>query len=94
LLEQHQAPITAALTPAFAADSAPEILAGAIETCATFVGSGVIKEIEKMGRILRLLTSVLEQTQGMYTHLIAERPVSADMFSQILVHFPWVKPVN
>jgi hypothetical protein len=66
MLEQHQAPITAALTPAFAADSAPEILACAIETCAIFVGSGVIKVVDKMGRILRLLTSVLEQTQGIW----------------------------
>ncbi|BGP10695.1 hypothetical protein JCM10049v2_006587 [Rhodotorula toruloides] len=60
LLEQYQAPIAAALTPAFAADSYPEVLASAIQVCAVFVGSGVVKEIEKMGRILKLLTSALE----------------------------------
>ncbi|KZT05196.1 clathrin-coated vesicle protein [Laetiporus sulphureus 93-53] len=41
LLEQHQAPITAALTPAFSSDSTPEILASAIGSCAVFVGCGV-----------------------------------------------------
>ncbi|GEM12259.1 clathrin-coated vesicle protein [Rhodotorula toruloides] len=59
LLEQYQAPIAAALTPAFAVDSYPEVLASAIQVCAVFVGSGVVKEIEKMGRILKLLTSAL-----------------------------------
>ncbi|CAH7665924.1 clathrin-coated vesicle protein [Phakopsora pachyrhizi] len=60
LLEQHQAPIAAALTPAFSHDSFPEVLASAIQVCAVFVGSGVVKEIKKMGRILKLLTSALE----------------------------------
>ncbi|GAA5946242.1 hypothetical protein JCM3765_000165 [Sporobolomyces pararoseus] len=60
LLDQFQAPIAAALTPAFAADSYPEVLASAIQVCAVFVGSGVVKEIEKMGRILKLLTTALE----------------------------------
>ncbi|OSD03664.1 ARM repeat-containing protein [Trametes coccinea BRFM310] len=64
LLEQHQAPITAALTPAFSSDSTPEILAAAIETCAIFVGSGVVKDVGRMGRILKLLTSALEQSKG------------------------------
>ncbi|KAI5476389.1 Armadillo-type fold domain containing protein [Pseudohyphozyma bogoriensis] len=60
LLDQYQAPIAAALTPAFAQDSYPEVLASAIQVCAVFVGSGVVKEIEKMGRILKLLTTALE----------------------------------
>ncbi|GAA6050947.1 hypothetical protein JCM3770_005337 [Rhodotorula araucariae] len=60
LLEQFQAPIAAALTPAFAHDSYPEVLASAIQVCAVFVGSGVVKEIEKMGRILKLLRTALE----------------------------------
>ncbi|KAH9922323.1 clathrin-coated vesicle protein [Epithele typhae] len=64
LLEQHQAPITAALTPAFSSDSTPEILASAIRTCAIFVGCGVVKDVGRMGRILRLLTSALEQSKG------------------------------
>lgn len=66
MLEQYQAPITSALTPAFSSDSTPEILALAIETCAIFVGCGVIKEAARMGRILRLLTTTLEQCRGRY----------------------------
>ncbi|KAF8648973.1 hypothetical protein AX16_006087 [Volvariella volvacea WC 439] len=61
LLEQHQAPITAALTPAFSADSTPEILASAVHACAVFVGCGVVKDVSRMGRILKLLTTALEQ---------------------------------
>ena len=67
LLEQHQAPITAALTPAFSSDSTPEILASAIGTCAIFVGCGVVKDVSRMGRILKLLTSALEQSKGVFT---------------------------
>jgi hypothetical protein len=64
LLEQHQAPIAAALTPSFGPDTAPEVLASAINICAIFVGSGVVKELSRMGRILKLLTSALERFQG------------------------------
>lgn len=55
--------MTAALTPAFSVDSTPEILASAIKACAVFVGSGVVKDVTRMGRILKLLTSALEQCQ-------------------------------
>lgn len=64
LLEQHQAPIAAALTPSFGSDSTPEVLASAVQVCAVFVGSGVVKEVSRMGRILKLLTSALEQCKG------------------------------
>jgi hypothetical protein len=60
LLEQHQAPIAAALTPAFTSDSTPEVLAKAVQVCAVFVGSGVVREVDKLGRILKLLTRSLE----------------------------------
>ncbi|KAJ7637580.1 clathrin-coated vesicle protein [Mycena polygramma] len=63
LLEQHQAPITAALTPAFSADSTPEILASAVHACAVFVGCGVVKDVGRMGRILKLLTTALDQSK-------------------------------
>ncbi|KAL0960465.1 hypothetical protein HGRIS_005508 [Hohenbuehelia grisea] len=63
LLEQHQAPITAALTPAFSSDSTPEILSSAIHACAVFVGCGVVKDVGRMGRILKLLTTALEQSK-------------------------------
>ncbi|TFY57214.1 hypothetical protein EVG20_g8633 [Dentipellis fragilis] len=64
LLEQYQAPVTAALTPAFTSDSTPEILASAIGACAIFVGCGIVKDVSRMGRILKLLTSALEQCKG------------------------------
>jgi len=64
LLEQHQAPITAALTPAFSSDSTPEILASAVDACAVFVGCGVVKDVGRMGRILKLLIGGLEQSKG------------------------------
>lgn len=60
LLEQYQAQIGAALTPAFTADSSPEILSAAVKVCAVFVGSGIVKELHRMGRILKLLTTALE----------------------------------
>ncbi|KAJ7205156.1 clathrin-coated vesicle protein [Mycena haematopus] len=63
LLEQHQAPITAALTPAFSADSTPEILASAVHACAVFVGCGVVKDVSRMGRILKLVTVALDQSK-------------------------------
>ncbi|WWC58989.1 uncharacterized protein I303_101535 [Kwoniella dejecticola CBS 10117] len=64
LLEQHQAPIAAALTPSFGSDSAPEVLASAVQVCAVFTGSGVVKEVGRMGRILKLLTGALEQCKS------------------------------
>ncbi|KZT57919.1 hypothetical protein CALCODRAFT_495577 [Calocera cornea HHB12733] len=64
LLEQYQAPIAAALTPAFSSDSTPELLASAVEVCAIFIGSGVVEDGSKMGRILKLLATALEQCAG------------------------------
>lgn len=76
LLEQYQAPIAAALTPAFAADSYPEVIASAIQVCAVFVGSGVTKEIDKMGRILKLLTTALESCKGGFPPFASRWPFS------------------
>ena len=60
LLEQYQAQIGSALTPAFSGDTSPELAAQAIGVCATFIGAGIIKNVDRMGRILKLLTSALE----------------------------------
>lgn len=57
LLEQYQAQISSALTPAFSSDSSPELALQAIRVCATFIGSGIS---ERMDRILRILTNALE----------------------------------
>lgn len=60
LLEQYQAQIGSALTPAFTGDTSPELAAQAIRVCATFIGIGIIKNVDRMGRILKLLTLALE----------------------------------
>ncbi|KAF2097074.1 HEAT repeat protein-like protein [Rhizodiscina lignyota] len=60
LLEQYQAQIGSALTPAFAADSSPELAAQAVNVCATFLATGIVTDVDRMGRILKLLVSALE----------------------------------
>lgn len=60
LLEQYQAQIGSALTPAFAADSSPELASEAINVSATFIATGIVTNIERMGRILKLLVLGLE----------------------------------
>ncbi|KAF2454512.1 HEAT repeat protein-like protein [Lineolata rhizophorae] len=60
LLEQYQAQIGSALTPAFAADSSPELAAQAVSVCATFIATGIVTDVDRMGRILKLLVSALE----------------------------------
>jgi HEAT repeat-containing protein 5 len=64
LLEQYQAQIGSALTPAFAADSSPELAAEAVNVCATFIATGIVTDIDRMGRILKLLVSALENFSG------------------------------
>lgn len=66
ILEQHQAPIAAALMPAFAGPSgaaapspAPDVVSSAIQVCATYVGSGIVRQVGQMGRILKQLVASL-----------------------------------
>ena len=59
LLEQYQAQISSALTPAFGADSTPELASAAISVCATFTATGLVTDVDRMGRILKLLVSSL-----------------------------------
>lgn len=66
LLEQYQAQISSALTPAFAADSSAELVSQAINVCATFVGTGIVTTVERMGRIFKLLVVGLENFASMY----------------------------
>ncbi len=60
LLEQYQAQISSALTPAFAADSSPELASAAVNVCATFIATGLVTDVDRMGRILKLLVAALE----------------------------------
>jgi hypothetical protein len=66
LLEQYQAQIGSALTPAFAVDSSPELASEAVNICAVFISTGIVKDVDRMGRILRLLTSALENFSSKY----------------------------
>lgn len=60
LLEQYQAQIGSALTPAFAVDSSPELASAAINVSATFVSSGIVTRVDRMGRIFKILVIGLE----------------------------------
>ncbi|KAI6785730.1 putative heat repeat protein [Emericellopsis cladophorae] len=60
LLEQYQAQISSALTPAFAADSSPELASEAVNICASFISTGIVTDIDRMGRILKTLVNALE----------------------------------
>ena len=60
LLEQYQAQISSALTPAFAADSSPELASEAVNVCAQFIATGIVTDVDRMGRILKTLVSALE----------------------------------
>ncbi|KAF3920499.1 hypothetical protein ABW20_dc0107771 [Dactylellina cionopaga] len=60
LLEQYQAQIASALTPAFAVDSSPELASEALNVCAAFISTGIVQDVDRMGRILKLLTTALE----------------------------------
>ncbi|KAL8687967.1 MAG: hypothetical protein Q9218_006000, partial [Villophora microphyllina] len=60
LLEQYQAQISSALTPAFNADSSPELASAAVSVCATFIATGMVTDVERMGRILKLLVGALD----------------------------------
>ncbi|PBP24851.1 HEAT repeat protein [Diplocarpon rosae] len=60
LLEQYQAQISSALTPAFAADSSPELASEAINVCAAFIATGIVTDVDRMGRILKTLVTALE----------------------------------
>ena len=65
LLEQYQAQIGSALTPAFAADSSPVIAAEAISICAEFISSDIVKDVDHMGRLLKILVAGLVNIDSM-----------------------------
>ncbi|KAF7731917.1 hypothetical protein EC973_007748 [Apophysomyces ossiformis] len=64
LLEQYAAQIGAALTPAFGPESSSEIVSAAVRVCAIYVGSGIVKDLYQLGRVLKLLTSALDRCKN------------------------------
>ncbi|KAJ3020660.1 hypothetical protein HKX48_000454 [Thoreauomyces humboldtii] len=88
LLEQYQAQIGAALTPAFAPDSGPDVLSLACHVSAVYIGSGINKEVATMSRILRLLTTLMEgyKDQGVMTNAeAAAAAVQTSPHAELLV---------
>lgn len=65
LLEQYQAQISSALTPAFSSESSPKLASTAVSVCATFISTGLVTDIDRMGRILKLLVSSLDSFIGL-----------------------------
>ncbi|KAJ1551770.1 hypothetical protein HK096_000092 [Nowakowskiella sp. JEL0078] len=64
LLEQYQAQMSAALTPAFSVESSPEVTAAACRVCAVYVSSGINKESSTLSRVLKLLSGLLDQCKS------------------------------
>lgn len=61
LLEQYQAQISSALSPAFGADSTTELASRAVCVCGQFVSSGIVKNLDRL-RLLKFLTTALTDT--------------------------------
>jgi len=76
LLEQYQAQISSALTPAFASDSSPVLAAEAVGICAAFISTGIVTDVERMGRILKLLVAALEDFSRMSMFYLTTKHVT------------------
>lgn len=86
LLAQFQAPIAAALTPAFGADSSPEVLAAAVDVCAVYVAAGVADV--SASRVVRVLTAArlwLEADAHAPPEADAPARAEADVFPGLLL---------
>uniref|UniRef100_A0A1I8JIY2 HEAT repeat-containing protein 5B n=1 Tax=Macrostomum lignano TaxID=282301 RepID=A0A1I8JIY2_9PLAT len=59
LLEQYQAQVGAALRPAFAPDTSPDVTAAACRVCSAWIGSGVARDLGDLRRVTQLLVSSL-----------------------------------
>ena len=61
IMEQYQAQISAALRPAFAPESSPDILSRGCAVTALYIRSGVISEVADLKRVVQLLTTLLDK---------------------------------
>uniref|UniRef100_A0A0N4ZQI2 HEAT repeat-containing protein 5B n=1 Tax=Parastrongyloides trichosuri TaxID=131310 RepID=A0A0N4ZQI2_PARTI len=64
ILEQFQAQVGAALRPAFEQDTPSHITAAACEVCSTWIGSGVVRDINDLKRVHNLLVSSLTKLKS------------------------------
>ncbi|KAI9105684.1 armadillo-type protein [Phlyctochytrium arcticum] len=91
LLGQYQAQIGAALTPAFANNSSPNVTSLACHVSAVYVGSGINQDLATLSRVLRLLSTALEQYKDS-PEMGSGQPVShADILLKISVLTAWAR---
>ncbi|KAM4599654.1 HEAT repeat-containing protein 5B isoform 1-T1 [Fundulus diaphanus] len=64
ILEQYQANVGAALRPAFSPDTPSDITAKACQVCSTWIGSGVVSDLNDLRRVHNLLVSSLDKVQS------------------------------
>lgn len=95
LLEQYQAQISSALTPAFASDSSPELASEAINVCAVFIATGIVTDVDRMGRIFKTLVTALENfSTGAETQSIGDLKdlsSNAQVMVKLAVFSAWAK---
>ncbi|XP_061854900.1 HEAT repeat-containing protein 5A isoform X3 [Colius striatus] len=64
ILEQYQANVGAALRPAFAPDTPPDVTAKACQVCSAWIASGVVSDLNDLRRVHQLLVSSLVKVQA------------------------------
>ncbi|XP_010214814.1 PREDICTED: HEAT repeat-containing protein 5A, partial [Tinamus guttatus] len=64
ILEQYQANVGAALRPAFAPETPPDVTAKACQVCSAWVASGVVSDLSDLRRVHQLLVSSLVKAQA------------------------------
>lgn len=64
LLEQYQAQISSALSPALSNDAVVEISSAACRVSAVYVASGINQDLSTLSRVLRLLQELLKKVSG------------------------------
>ncbi|TFK12533.1 2',5'-phosphodiesterase 12 [Platysternon megacephalum] len=64
ILEQYQANVGAALRPAFAPETPPDVTAKACQVCSAWIASGVVSDLNDLRRVHQLLISSLTKIQA------------------------------
>ncbi|KAJ8412774.1 hypothetical protein AAFF_G00117250 [Aldrovandia affinis] len=91
ILEQYQANVGAALRPAFSLDTPSDITAKACQVCSTWIGSGVVSDLNDLRRVHNLLVSSLDKVQagkGSSSQLYSE---SATTMEKLAVLKAWAE---
>ncbi|XP_072293438.1 HEAT repeat-containing protein 5B-like [Eucyclogobius newberryi] len=89
--EQYQANVGAALRPAFSPDTPSDITAKACQVCSTWIGSGVVSDLNDLRRVHTLLVSSLDKVQagkGSSSQLYSE---SATTMEKLAVLKAWAE---